>query len=179
MTVALRLAGAIRTAIGERERHRGASADAELADRGEILAAQLDRRAQLDRIRAGNGTDAEVLAPDPRHDRAIAKAHDQLHAHLHPAAHASHRAHDVYAFLIVGERHEVGHNDRAILSLERGLEDGGAGQVAPLRALDFAVRRDQPAAVMAVAEQRCETGIGVEARQAQPVDRAVAPDQGS
>ena len=38
-------------------------------------------------------------------------------------------------------------------------------------------RRDAPVAVALVAEQRGEAGVGIEARQAQPVDRAVAGDQ--
>ena len=38
-------------------------------------------------------------------------------------------------------------------------------------------RRDPPAAVVGAAEQRGKTGIGIEPRPAQPVDRAVARNQ--
>ena len=38
-------------------------------------------------------------------------------------------------------------------------------------------RRDQPSAILRRAEQRREAGRRVEARQAEPVDRAVAADQ--
>jgi hypothetical protein len=163
--------------IGEHERHGRTLADAEFADRGEILTVQLDRRAQLQGIRPGNGADAEVLPPDPRHDRAVAEAHDQLHAHRHLAAHGAHQADHVDVVLVVGERHEVGHGDRARRGLERGLEDGGAGQIAPFRPFGRILRRDQPAPVLGRAEQRGKAGIRIKVRQTQPVNRAVTADQ--
>ena len=49
--------------------------------------------------------------------------------------------------------------------------------VTALDRLDLAVRREQPAAVLIVAEQRGEAGARVEAREAEPVDRAVPPDE--
>src|SRR5439155_20438093 len=44
--------------------------------------------------------------------------------------------------------------------------------------LDRAVWRGQPAAVLGLAQQGGEAGAGVEARQAQPIDRPVAAHQG-
>src|SRR6185503_15627079 len=41
----------------------------------------------------------------------------------------------------------------------------------------FAVGTDQPASVLRLAQKRRETGIRVETWHAQPVDRAVTPDQ--
>ena len=164
--------------VVEREGHGRALIDAELADRGEVLAAQLDRGAQLERVGAGDGADPELLPAHPRHDRAIAEAHDQLHAHRHMAAHAAHQPDHVDVVLVVGERHEVGHRDHAFSGLERGLEDRGAGQIAALGAADLALRRDQPAPVLGRAEQRGEAGVRIEVRQAEPVDRPVTPDQG-
>ena len=51
--------------------------------------------------------------------------------------------------------------------------------VPPLGVGHLAVRREQPAAVPLVAEQRREAGVRVEAGQAEPVDRAVAADERS
>ena len=57
------------------------------------------------------------------------------------------------------------------------FEDERVLAVAARDALRVLVRRNAEAAVLRRAEQRRETGIGIEARPAQPVDRAVAADQ--
>ena len=65
-----------------------------------------------------------------------------------------------------------------VVGLELGLEDQRAVAVAARDVRRHrAGRREQPAAVLGVAEQRGEAGAGVEPRQAQPVDRPVAADQ--
>ena len=75
------------------------------------------------------------------------------------------------------DRHEIDQRDRAVLGLEVRFEDQRVGAIAP-RDLGVPVaRRDDEAAVLARAEQRREAGIRVEARPAQPVDRAIAADQ--
>jgi hypothetical protein len=43
--------------------------------------------------------------------------------------------------------------------------------------VELILRRDPPAAVILVAEQGREAGLGIEARQAQPVHRTVRADQ--
>src|SRR5436309_293845 len=60
--------------------------------------------------------------------------------------------------------------------LELGFEDQGVGAVLPAQ-LAFSRRGNLPAAMLRRAEKRGEAGARVEARPAQPVDRAVAPDQ--
>ena len=77
---------------------------------------------------------------------------------------------------IVTRRHEVEHAHRALVRLPRRLEHE--------RVLEVAARRraagrgcEQPAAVVLVAEQRGEAGTGVEAGEAEPVDRAAAVDE--
>ena len=48
---------------------------------------------------------------DPRHERAVVEAEDQLHAHRHPAALALHDPDEVGG--VVARRHEVDERDRA------------------------------------------------------------------
>ena len=169
--------GAIGGVVVEDERHARTLADAELADRREILAAQIDLGAQLQSVRARDRADAEILPPHPRHHAAVAEAHDQLGAHPHLAAHALDDADQIDMLGIVAARHEVDHERLAFVGLEAGLEDRRAGAVAAPGPPDLALRRDQPAAVLGRTQQGCKAGIRIEARQAKPVDRAVPPDQ--
>ena len=63
------------------------------------------------------------------------------------------------------------------VGLPLGLEHERVRPVAPAGLPGIGPRRDDPAAVVGVPEQRREAGAGVEARKARPVDRAVAPDE--
>ena len=62
--------------------------------------------------------------------------------------------------------------------LELGLEDERVRDDSAVR-LAWTARggRELPAAMVGRAEQRGEAGGGIEARKAQPVDRAIAADQ--
>src|SRR5204863_2084255 len=72
------------------------------------------------------------------------------------------------------DRHEVDKRHGAVAGFEAGFQDKRARPVAP-RDADYAVaRRDLETAMLARAEQRRETGVRIEARPAQPVDRTVA-----
>src|SRR5581483_12137337 len=73
-------------------------------------------------------------------------------------------------------RHEVEHADGALVRLPGRLEDE---RVVEIPAADRAAlgRREQPASVLRAAEERGEAGAGVEAREAEPVDRAAALDE--
>src|SRR5581483_10134248 len=73
-------------------------------------------------------------------------------------------------------RHEVEHAGNAVLRLPRRLEDERVVEVAA-RARPSADGCELPAAVLRSAEQRGEARAGVEARQAEPVDRAAALDE--
>src|SRR5262249_31394370 len=66
--------------------------------------------------------------------------------------------------------------DRALGSVEPRLENEGVWAIAPGDAKRLA-RRDLPMTVLACAKQGGKTRIGIEARPAQPVDRAIARDQ--
>ena len=73
--------------------------------------------------------------------------------------------------------HEVDQRDAAVLRVEDRFEDHGAGTVLPPDADRFVGRGNTPIAVIRGTNQRGETGSTVEARPAQPVDRAIAADQ--
>ena len=114
---------------------------------------------------------AVVGAPDPRDDAAEVEAQDQLHPHADAALEAAGDAHDVGR--LVADRHRVDDLEHAVGGVEVGLEHERALAVAALGPLDVVGGREQPAPVRLVAEQRGEAGGRVEARQAEPVDRAV------
>src|SRR6185436_10052758 len=65
----------------------------------------------------------------------------------------------------------------ALAGFEVRLENERVRPVAARELRDLSLRSDAEAAVLLAAEQRREAGVGVEARPAQPVDRAVAADQ--
>ncbi len=189
---------------GQHERNALAWLHRELGDGAQVLAAHLDRRSKGDRIRAGDRDPRVVLEPahpgernrrsegdrvragdrdpgvvleppHPRDDRAVVEAEHELHPHRHAPLEPLDDPDDVG--IVAAWRHEVGHANAAVLGVEVELVDERALPVAALDALDLAVGREQPAAVALVPEQRGEARARVEAREAEPVDRAVAPDE--
>src|SRR5205823_12676576 len=60
--------------------------------------------------------------------------------------------------------------------LEGCLQDQGIAAIAA-RCLGGIFGSDEPPAVLRLAEERGETGIGIKTRHAEPVDRAVTPDE--
>jgi hypothetical protein len=164
--------GNMRGAMGQHERDRPAGFDGEFADRGQILAAQGDRRAQNEHVGAGDHRQVAALqAPHPRNGCAIIEADDQLGAHGQRPAHADHEPHQLRR-AVVARRHEVDHDRLAVLGLEGGLEDQGFGPVTPRHLRVAVARRNLPMAVVRLAQQRGETGARIEPRPAQPIDRA-------
>ena len=74
--------------------------------------------------------------------------------------------------------HEVDHARAAAAAGHLGLEHQGVWPIPLLDAQHLRGGMDGPVAVVVVAKQLGEASIGVDARQAQPVDRAVARYQG-
>ncbi len=113
--------------------------------------------------------------PYPRHHASVVEADDELHPHRHSAVnaldHPDHVRHDV------ARRHEVHQAHRPLARLELRLEHQRPLAVPTGGTADLALRRDQPATVALVSEERGEAGRRVEPRHAQPVDGAVAPHQ--
>ena len=137
----------------------------------------LDRhvRPQLDRVGAGHRGDRAPPRPEPRDGEAVVEAEPQLRAHRDDAADPLDEPH--HAGLAAARRHELGDPDQAVVDRVIRLEDQRVLPVAPARAGRRGRRRQQPAAVLVVAEEGREAGARVEPRQAQPVDRAVPADE--
>ncbi len=158
----------------QRERHPLALGELEFRDGGQVFAVDGSGCAEAERVRA-RGRDARVVhAPHPGHDPAVAEADHELRAHAHPPREPFDDAHDVRR--VAAWRHEVDHADAPLCGLPLGLENERRVAVAADRArrLD---RRDEPAPVTPVSEQRREAGVRVEAREAAPVDRPLAMDE--
>jgi hypothetical protein len=163
----------VRGVPGEHERDLVALVELELRDGRQAAPAGRAAGDQVDRVRSGGrGHAAVVGAPHPRHRTAEVEAQDELHPHGDAALQAAHDAHDVGR--LVADRHRVDDLQHAAVGVEVGLEHERSLAVAPLGLADVSGGREQPAPVRLVAEQRGEAGGRVEARQAEPVDRAVA-----
>jgi len=75
--------------------------------------------------------------------------------------------------------HEIDHGDRAMRGFEVRLENQRALAIAPRHAHRARLRCDQPAAVLGLAQQRGEASFRIETGPAQPIDGAIAPDEGA
>lgn len=166
----------VRAVVRQGERHGLPLPHAEGGHAFHVAAFQRHGGVQFHRVRAGDGAQPVIAPPHPRHRLPIVEAQRQLHLHVHVAGVTLDDAHHVDPFFVVAERHEIVDTHRAGGGLVARFQHGRVGQVA---APDLArpARRQQPAAVAVVAEQGGETRGGIEMRQAQPVDGAVARDQ--
>ena len=166
----------VRREPGQHERNPLARLRREVRDGAQVLAAQVDRRAKSDRVRAGDRDPGVVLEPaHPGDDAAVVEADHELHPHRHAPLEPFDDPDDVRSLAARG--HEVDHADAAVLGVEVELVHERVLSVPALDSLDLAVGREQPAAVLLVPQQRGEAGARVEAREAEPVDRAVSPDE--
>ena len=169
--------GIVGELVGEGELRGLALGDGELADGPHVLAAQGYLGPQHHHVGTRDG--AHGLLVDPRHpgdDRAVVEADHQLRPHLDPTASADDETDQVRG--VAAERHEVDERDGTFGGLEVGLEDQRVVAVAAADARGRLGRGDQPAAVLGPAEQGREAGARVEPGPAQPVDGAVAANQG-
>jgi hypothetical protein len=166
----------MRSRVTQDERHRLALFDDELCDRLEILAVHRRGRAQHDHV--GTGDCAPRVRCDVRNPRdrdAVAEADHQLGTHRDLATLAHDDTHQVGA--VIARRHEVEDAHTAGRSRETRFENQ---RVVTIATRDFHIcrlRHEQPATVLGSAEQCRETGIGIEAGPAQPVDRSIEADQ--
>jgi len=109
------------------------------------------------------------------YDTAVLEADHQLHAHDELPGFADHEPHQIGG--AVAKRHEVDQPSGALLGFEARLEDQGVVAIAARDSELLRLRRDPPATVVRAAEQRRKARVGIKARPAQPVDRAVARHQ--
>ncbi len=115
-------------------------------------------------------TSASSTRRHPRHCGAVVEPDHELRRNLDLAANA---LDDPGEDGVVGaRRHEVDHAHRAVVELERRLEDERVGPVPAADPRAVVRRREQPASVLRSAEQRGEARARVEPGEAEPVDRA-------
>ena len=158
----------MRRRIAHHERDRLAAADGEFTDRGHVAAAQMHRRVQHHHVGPRNGAERAALhAAHPGHDGAIAEAQNQFGVHRQLAACANYEAHD--GRMRRALRHEIDQCGGAVRRFEMGLQHQGIGAVVA-RDASVQLRRDQPAAVLARAEQCSEAGFGIKTWPAQPIN---------
>ena len=104
----------------EDERDAVAGRERELRDGRQVLAVQLDRRAEAERVGAGDRDPRVVDAAHPRHDLAVVEADHELRAHRHDPLDALDDPHDVRG--LAARRHEVDRADDALGGLVGRLE---------------------------------------------------------
>ena len=112
---------------------------------------------------------------DIRGERAVAEPRRQHHPHGDAARPAFDQPHQRRLPRV--ERHRVGQRHLALVGGEACLQHQRVVQVPPLRRRRGAIRRDPPCPILGAAKQCGEAGRAVEARPAEPLDRAAAPDQ--
>src|SRR5215472_107406 len=111
----------VRRTIAQRERGCLASMDHEIADRPQILAANLLRRPQRNQIWTCNRPQGTIVeSAYPRHRASIVEAQPQLHPHLDLSAQPLNETHDVR---VPGAyRHEINQRSSAFTSFETRLQ---------------------------------------------------------
>src|SRR5262249_46477743 len=133
--------------------------------------------AQEYRVRAGDEQHPLGGRRRPGDVSAVAETHVELHLERDLPLEALDDAHDVTALLTRTYGHEVGDASSTAIANELGLEDERLVAVT-LAGLAYRYRRAKgPGAVLVVANQRRQAGVGVEPRHAKPVDRPRPGDQ--
>ena len=146
---------------GRGERHHLAGGEVELVDVPAVRGAGQARTAEHQLVGTGRGDDdlvaADLLPRHPGPDPAVVEADDPLVAHPDGSLRAADGADQVCA--AVAHRHHVPQHQHPGGRAERGLEDRAVADVLPGRRHAVAVGRcEQPAAVVARAQQRGEAG---------------------
>lgn len=160
-----------RAVPGQHERDALASRDREPRCGVHVLPLERNRRCHRDRVRAGHRADARPGPSDPWHRPAVVESEPQPELHADLPLDAFDDADD--GGVSVPVWHEVDQPDEAVGRAHVRLQDERAGPIATVHLENGCLRPDGPVSVVLRAEQRRETGSGVEAGQAQPVDGTV------
>src|SRR5262249_38108010 len=124
--------------------------DGELGGMGEVLAVELDRRADADGVGAADRRERSLVdAAEPWDDRSVVEADDELRLHAHASLDALDDPHDVGC--ATPWRHEVEAPGPPARRPPLGLEHERPGPVAPCRR-GRAGGVERPAAMVARAE---------------------------
>ena len=165
----------VRRVPDQREKLALPGRDHEIGGRLEIMILQMHRRDQLQVIGPGDRGKAGLDPSHPRNNGAIIEANDQLHRHPHLPALPLDDANHIRR--LCPHRHAVDHRDGAVGCFVFGFEHERTFSIASARRLNFADRGQQPPPTLRAAEQCGKTGAGIKARQAEPIDGAVAANE--
>src|SRR5262249_42769043 len=113
---------------------------------------------------------------DPWYGRTVVKTNHEFSLKNHPARATDDNAHQVGA---VCRRHEIDDRRAAGISFEVGFKDEGTKAVTPIYADRRELWSDEPSTVLSRPKESGKARGRVEARPAQPVNRAVTADQSS
>src|SRR5919204_1322305 len=171
----------MRRPVGRDKRDVLAFRHVEMCARAEVVQLERGVATKLESVSSARGYDHVSFRANPGGHRAVVEARTELHAQSHRSSDASnHTQHcierpDLARILeiIRLERHAVEEGHRAARRLEDGLEHHAVVPVRPLDRAQLVVGGDAPAAASLVVEESRKTGLGVETRQAQPVDRTL------
>jgi hypothetical protein len=161
----------------ELERDAVSLRDLELAGHPSFANLDRRRRPQAKRVGARREQDPVRGLAHPRRGRPVAEARDEHHVDRHFALDALDDTHDVMRCR-GRDGHKVDQPNDAAVARELGLENQRVGAIAPGRGANLLARMNHPRPVRVSTQKRRETGVGIEARQAEPIDGAVARNQG-
>ena len=138
----------------------------------------MDRDGGVEDGEAGTSDGANAVrdAGDPGDGAAVVEAQGEGHGEIHAAADAFDDADDIGVVLADG--HEVDEAHAARLVFEGGFENEGVVAIFAGGFPAVAGGADLPAAVFVGAEQGGKAGAGGKVGPAEPVDGALAIDQG-
>ena len=166
----------MRRRIGKDKWYRLSRGNREFADGRQVLTDEMNRSAQHDHVGTGDSPQHAVLEPsDPGNDCTVAEPQHELGAHGHLAPLANHETN--HARTRSGQRHEIDQRDCAVAAFEASFQNQRIRPITTAHNGPAVPRRNLPVSVAIGAEQRREAGVGIEARPAQPIERAIARHQ--
>ena len=163
--------------VFEREAQALAGAHDEVGLQTCALPVRLQRDGAVERERVGARGQGRAfsVALDPGDVLAVAEANREIAVHRDLALDPFDDPDDVVD--AAAWRHEVDDPYPPAVADDLGLEDQRLGSIVLIDAAHLRGGPDAPVPVPVRPEQLSEAGVGVDARQAHPIDRAVARDQ--
>src|SRR5580704_18473733 len=116
-----------------------------------------------------------MAPPDPWYEMAVVKSEHGLHLHRYRAARSDHHPDHVQLIAPLSNRHEIDQRRHAGIGSKLGLQNQRLVALAPAYAMRFVLGRNQPTAIVDVAQPIGETATGIKTARAQQVDGAVFP----
>ncbi|MET4292389.1 hypothetical protein ABIB06_002132 [Bradyrhizobium sp. LB8.2] len=148
-----------------------------MADGTKIMSTQINVAGQSQPVRPGDEFAATILqASDPRHNRAIAEAHDEFGVHRDATSQAVNDS-DQFGPPFP-PRHAVNDADGTAIDFEGGFKHHCVAAIGSGDPARLGRGRNEPTALFWIAQQGCEAGCAIETRNPKPIARAVAANQG-